>query len=160
MKIEIFRNLKFWPKISQKYQMVVSLRNHDQSTSKRRLGFRDGIYLRDIWKQGNLTIINHKNALFTTLYHYPFHVHLATIVIIKINFWRHMISRVSSRDYVIIFWLNSKKIKCILQLSKYKQPSKSEFIITRPWIWTNKLRFDQNKFISSMIKCWKFSGSI
>ena len=28
-----------------------------------------------------LTIINHKNALFTTLYHYPFHVHLATIVI-------------------------------------------------------------------------------
>ena len=66
--------------------MVVWLRNLDQSTLKRRLGFRDGIYRQDIWKQGNLTIINHKNALFTTLYHYPFHVHLATIVINKMNF--------------------------------------------------------------------------
>ena len=82
-KIEIFDRKS---DLTLKSQMVVSLRNHDQSTSKRRLGFRDGIYLRDIWKQGNLTIINHKNALFTTLYHYPFHVHLATIVIIKINF--------------------------------------------------------------------------
>ena len=65
--------------------MVVWLRNLDLSTLKRRLGFRGGIYRQDIWKQGNLTIINHKNALFTTLYHYPFHVHLATIVINKMN---------------------------------------------------------------------------
>lgn len=82
--------------------MAVSLQNHDQSTLKRRLGFRDGIYRQDIWKQGNLTIINHKNALFTTLYHYPFHVHLPTIVIIKIN--SDVISRVLSRDYVMIFY--------------------------------------------------------
>ena len=83
--------------------MVVWLQNLDRSTSKRRLGSRGGIYRPDIWKQGNLTIMNHKNALFTTLYHYPFDVHLATIVIIKINSDVILHNMVQSRDYVIIF---------------------------------------------------------